>query len=72
METFCFLHAHQDTWDALVLTLMITQLVWLVQLVMTAGAVSALHAGQRADTRNLQECSGLQHSEVQMRMFVVT
>lgn len=55
----CLLHVFKDTWDALVPTSMIKQVVWLVQLVMTAGAVFALHAGQRADTRNFQECGGL-------------
>lgn len=51
---------------------MVTQVVWLVQLVMTAGAVFALHAGQKADTRNFQECGGLQHSEVQMCVFIMS
>lgn len=48
------------------------QVAWLAQLVMTTGAVFALLAGQRADTRNFHECLGLQHSEVQMCMFILS
>lgn len=69
---FCLLHVHRDTYDALVPTSMITQVVWLVQLVTTAGTVIALHAGQRADTRNFHECRGLQHGEMQMCVFIMS
>lgn len=66
------LHVHRDTWDALVPTSMIKQVVWLVHPVMTAGAMFALYAGQRVDTRNFQERSGLQHGEMQMCVFVTS
>lgn len=43
---FCLLCVHRGTWDALVPTSTTAQGVWLVQLVRTAGAAFALHAGQ--------------------------
>lgn len=51
---------------------MITILIWLMQLVMLAEAVLALHEGQGADSRNFQECDGLQHGQVQMCMFIMS
>lgn len=61
---FCLICVRIDTWDACFPTSVITQGVWLVQLIIAAGDCIACRMESRH--QKFQKCGGLLHSEVQM------
>lgn len=61
---FCLICVRIDTWDACFPTSVITQGVWLVQLIIAAGDCIACRMESRH--QKFQKCGCLLHSEVQM------